>query len=1614
MRRKLIPIALEPSSQGSSGNNADLVLYLLRDAATAPIASHHLDGVTIDASFIPLLIQLHRAGDISETRARQLVLHCATDGLLHMLADELADAPKGAASKEAVTRWLLELFWNGGNDEQQPTSPTFPRGLFAFLLDSLDEKTIPWISFRFARLCHGIAASCGGWHREAAEICVLGLAEEIPRLLDSTMPHDVFRKAVRILYRRAMSRPELEGATLNRLLQHPICVRPSGQLDLDVIGALLHLRRTDGFNRLFKIYSINRVVAGFNESPHESVRLFCYPGSEEKRSRLVHAIFSLRSRDPKVLAVMLAALPPGAFEFTKRLTGQDVVRTLRELFRLEQGDEWSFSVNKANAIGNRLSDRLVADQSIENEPFAEFMEGWLTRGWSEQPNIDSVFIDQSVEAISDRARFRSGVEVLTCVARRQTNATFTQWLADHLSPSALAQFISVLPALNGLSYAFEVELARCLESHANPVLSEWACGRSDNRAESVEPIGDAFASLVDSETGTAIGDRFALTLASASGSDLVTLVKPLIGGRRTGIVAALSEREVPHSHEDRVWCCVALLTGGDPPQQVAEQITRFADRNERALHGAVSELSLGDVSRLGTLGLIMMYRWEGAAFAFGDRCLRDSTELLSWMHVADQMPSKYLGHQLIQCLSHVIALFIARQPARAEWLLKHKVLATWMELLPTRFGSQAAGVLVRAFKSKLNEHAFVAMESRALEIIPSLGSSIQFELRCWVNAGECGPVAVTPRLERVKPNAKPIVEIARCQDLDRLTEWLADETIGIVADATVRLIELGDAGVERILRTLELEPSVPCAALIAETVSLWPLEYHEAIREMVDGRRRVPNELRFLLCVNALELFPSDEVLPSISELFLIPCSQSWVHVQEMTRVVNSLDAAQKRQCAENWIESSHPHVYRFANAELIASLDRNPDDETRILTALVRFLRLGTDRDGTQRVKAAVALALRGDWSGYPILLANWFCNDKERSAPMSKAIRELPAQWIPTSLLREATQSCLIAGPQGVSENSLDAQLARVDWSEELIASRQLLLKEATDENVRRSVARDLRGSIDHRNKLRRVARAFHRGIEIGRELTGRVFRIEMIGGSQYGYTRVTEDRLFINPMPLLNGTPDAEDIVEGLILHEYGHHLYHRGPEQEAVWRKAEARGMGRLLNLVADEHLERNLRARNETYGNQLKRLGSYAFNRGAKEMHVDAVLRLLGRDALPILMEHPPGVARDTECLRVKGGTLLRDLEGRARSFSRFFRALRLGLGNRHNDPKVGQALALFDKGFRKLGMSGLLVICERLVEIFGSDACMSHLTGDDLVADPDGDLLAKSGGLSDDELQDEIRRITEAPKSDRGVSGGVRVINVGDDLDFDPITWVEKLPFNPTDYEELSHEVASPAGQFREFLTDLGLCHVRIPRRTRGRQVDPSALRQLILRGDPRVLVAREPQHHNDLFLSVVIDCSGSMHYGGNMRKAQMFAAMMAEACRNLQGVDLRLFGFTDTEIFDAGDAARPAVAALKAGGGNNDAAALLHAASVASRSQRNAKVVVMISDGLPTECTTHALRGLVERLQRRRDLVCAQVAVQPLHEVCFPDYVELTESNTLVSARRFGSIVARLVKRLL
>jgi hypothetical protein len=687
-----------------------------------------------------------------------------------------------------------------------------------------------------------------------------------------------------------------------------------------------------------------------------------------------------------------------------------------------------------------------------------------------------------------------------------------------------------------------------------------------------------------------------------------------------------------------------------------------------------------------------------------------------------------------------------------------------------------------------------------------------------------------------------------------------------------------------------------------------------------------------------------------------------------------------------------------------IDSILAGASPSTAELLTLIDFVDSPQSQDVEQQIKVAKQLAASGRHEmAFPVLM---------QGNPDDPQLVDLLAA-LPADLLRLATRGALLLGSPA-HENLLvkvyDKRTRNID-DEEALAQ---LLTNARQLAVRRW-ARDRVPASPRRNlKLARLARAFAWGVDVGRILTGQKFQIRLLVGEQdMGYTRLKQNKIFITGTPILRGERFGSAVVRGLIVHEYGHHVYHKGPGAEEVDQQARAEKLDSLYNLVQDEHLERNLRKTSSRYGDLLKILASYAFLHSRREVSVARLLGHLGERAGEVLPHIPLAAARQDGHVVVSSGRLMRALEDAGHSFARFLRALRTGLGNRHGDPKVDEGLRLFKSGFRKSTLPQLLDIARRLREIFGDETdILQQLSQDTLLADDEAGTLETNDGITPDAVQSAVNDLLPGGRRrDDAVPGG-RSINTGPEETFEPITRIEKLDPQPDEHAVYARQVATAARRLRRYFEHLGLVLQSQRRRLQGRQLDRTQVRNLILRGEPRILMATKNQRATDLYVGLAIDCSGSMS-GAKIEKAKLFGTLLAEALRGHRGVDLRVFGFEHNVIWDAGTAGRCAVHKLRAGGGNNDAAALWHTALVGRASRRRARLLVMISDGMPSDCTVNALKTLVRKLTRQK-FCCAQVAVEALSEICFPHYVVLEDEDFNVAVERFGKVVSRLVEQAL
>jgi hypothetical protein len=1077
--------------------------------------------------------------------------------------------------------------------------------------------------------------------------------------------------------------------------------------------------------------------------------------------------------------------------------------------------------------------------------------------------------------------------------------------------------------------------------------------------------------------------------------------RPMPPPKLTALTGVAEEVSRATARPNDVETCVRLLGSKDPIADTLRELARFGsgddDFRSKLDRAMVDAYAYREVA-LSPLGHAWLWRWDRHGACFADAWpLAYGESFEASIRGGFALEPTWVRWEVQSALANLFAFLAARDPGRLAMLATDAVCDALVGLLAGDGGLRAANALAVLHKTAETQTTLSRVLPRLRLVLPDLEDPVRLAISGWIDSEGLPPKraakAPEPELDSVT-----LDRIRAMSDLDELVRLASQGArVRIVHEATLRLMDFGERGQVALLGLLASSKAadVEVRRPIVESVSLWA--DGESVRWVSVFCNDIarPPELRFRLAIALAER--GIDTKEALLRAALEPTDDRWLMAEDWDKAARHVDPG---VLALALAPSPHPHAHLRAVEHILAK-----DASVEGAKALRAFLATGTKRMGSLRRRAALHLFERGDHDVFPLVIEQYI--DDLPKADL------LPA--VSFRLAALAVRSIIMCAPNMAKEPTAQKHLSALSIFDIDVQDLWAWVAEhATVDAVRSKAVSALGRSGMRARRVRAIAEAFAWGQDRSRELTGRVFTMQMTGGKGLGFTRFRENKVHISPMPILRGDPRGSDVMRALILHELGHHMYHRGRDREKVWAEAQKEGIHGLLNLVADEHLERNVRAIDAEYGDLLKRLAAYAFQHAEREIKLDTLLYILQGRAFEVLTGTKLGVARDPDSVKVDSGALLRTMERSELPFARFIRALRMGLGNRSGDPLVEQGLDLFRERFRKGEMESLLDIARQLRALYGWQVkIVEHFGTHESLEEGEED--GSWWGISEEEIEREVERVRE-PQQRRtdldGKPGGRPWINVQPKTHFDKITQVKKMPYDASAHAPYAKRVERNAHTLRRYLEELGLSLKPVKARVVGNRIDTSRLRALVLRGDPRVLMSRAKHISADVFIGIVIDCSGSMASRGNMERAKHFAVLIAEAAATLRGVDVRVFGFTDKIIYDCGDARRCAAHTLQATGGNNDAAALWHAANVAKASQRRAKLLVMISDGLPTECSVAALKGLVDLLTRRERMVCAQVAVQPLTEVCFPHYVVVQDEDADVAVRKFGEILVRLVGR--
>jgi hypothetical protein len=1199
-------------------------------------------------------------------------------------------------------------------------------------------------------------------------------------------------------------------------------------------------------------------------------------------------------------------------------------------------------------------------------------------------------------------------QLVAIIAMRAIADTTLKSIATGLSDAAFVRAVEIIDAADNqdaLPRSREIALAEVASTRKDPALILWS-------AKVLEvPTATAPVALPPARAKRTLLEAERAEIAAAAEWKLEEVLAPSMGSPTAGLVDALSRRAAKPS----VAACVALLGCVDALPDVAVQLDRFSERTakfESQLDNAaaaawgtgrppLAELPLYEDSQFPPLVHARLWRWEA-----------HTDQLAKWLarfgsiHGALVALAGLEGWLAVSTLWRGIAevLVFARYRDRTRFFAEGtEALAKYAaERVDKHFGLQAARVCVALVEG--GAVPITVIRSIILDRTPDASADTRDQLARLIRLDG---MPTPPRTIDIGITSASLIEkIRTTKDLDALERYCADTRFAVVQEAVLMMITFGEPGQLRLAHLLARLAELPAPVPLLASIELWESAAALAIARDLAARADLPPEWQFHLCLGLGDL-------PRALAAIRAP-GTSWFRRADWDSLLKHMTT---RDAALALVDAPHHHAY----ARSLEVLLDDPNTNNPVLRdALHRFLEVSSARPTHLRRSVARRLAIDiDDLIGIPIIV-----DELVEIGPGGSSWLGSLSKRAGGSIARGVVDIALVGGHGVCAEKRLWEILAKLDSHkliEEEVSSEiyALILDEAMTSQIRNVAAQHAIGSTLAHSRLIAVAEVFAWGVRRGIELTGRLMRFHLTSKEKdLGHTYLDGSQVFVSALPMLRGEPHGVDVVEGLVLHELGHHAYHRGEKAQALWKQAHAEGIGHLLNLIADEHLERNLRALDASYGDRLKRLDAYAFQHAPQELGIRMLLDTLRGSAAAALTGTELGVAFNEASVRLRRGTILTQLEKNGHPLARFARALRMGLGNRHNDERVGAALELCGRDLRKHDMQGLYDITKQIASMFGGAASLARVFGGPEgleFGERDEDVFA--GGIDDDILQREVERILD-PKRGKGPRKGGELdrlqINVNPDEEFERITNVRKVKGSPDEHRKLVTEVNRHSVRLRAHLDDLGLRWLPVKARTKGHALDRGRLRSLITHGDPRILQARTPTRRTDLFLGTIIDCSGSMAAGQNLERARKFAVLIAEAVRPLPGVEARFFGFTDSTIYDAGDSGNCNVTALKSEGGNNDAAALYHAANVALSSRKRARILVMISDGLPTECSVAALRGLVTTLTKRKGIVCAQVAVRKLEEECFPNYVLLDDAAVDAAVAKFGRMIGDLTRKAL
>lgn len=547
------------------------------------------------------------------------------------------------------------------------------------------------------------------------------------------------------------------------------------------------------------------------------------------------------------------------------------------------------------------------------------------------------------------------------------------------------------------------------------------------------------------------------------------------------------------------------------------------------------------------------------------------------------------------------------------------------------------------------------------------------------------------------------------------------------------------------------------------------------------------------------------------------------------------------------------------------------------------------------------------------------------------------------------------------------------------------------------------------------------------------------EGVGLTWFSHAHAGSADVEVTVQPLLDGREEAWDVIRGVVIHEFGHHTYDfRRPGFKSANGNAAAAGVKPIFDLLLDERLERNLRAHDPFYGKLIDRANAYFRESPPIWVGEDELVEAVGAEKVAAWVQ-ATGVdlSAGKVALSAWDAALIPDLMPRLDAF--YVGLLVVRNPARFADPLVREALELVPANLKDCDHADLYRLSVAVGELLDvkdngerarrrrqrmrsgrlgrhvqSALCKAGAATGIGTGETSHSASSKASVQAAQALRAKLskRRAIRPPRRGRltAKAAGGQDYNAGSELDFAELAHEITLDADPQGFRALVRENRKHVSGLRRHFELLGSREVERRAQSRGHRLDVGQVRRLVTRPTTQLLVRREQDVGANAYIGLLIDRSGSMH-GEKITLARRFAALLTEAAGGVRGLVGHVNAFDDDTFYRLGDFRRNAIARLESGGGNNDAGGLLRAAQLAEQSGMQNRLLVMISDGSPTECTVAALANLVQFLGRRKKIACAQVCVDRVRDRVFPVTLDVRQLGMDASVHEFGRLLVRLTR---